>query len=270
MWCGSPSPPKIPFGAARVSPEKLIRVGLPRCPSFADDTLRKVTGNAAPRNTAGSRLTGEPDETFLDDLLQILLEPRGGKNPALDDRQRLLEILELNSRYLEGSGADANNAAIDKLALISLALWDLDSGVTHPMFKAKKLEHGAPDSTAIWRSRTILAIAFDYLMAAGVPSRVASKKISKTPGIEKLLSKGAKAETSLINWREGSAMGMVANELAREQWDWSRKIIDGLTGSPSDKQKFLKAEAERLIAVAAELYRRDLGLTPTLTPKRSA
>ena len=32
----------------------------------------------------------------------------------------------------------------------------------------------------------------------------------------------------------------------------SRKIIDGLTGSPSDKQKFLKAEADRLIAVAVE------------------
>ena len=56
MWCGSPSPPKIKFDAARVSPEKLIRISLPRCLSFADYTLRKVTGNAAPRNTSGSRL----------------------------------------------------------------------------------------------------------------------------------------------------------------------------------------------------------------------
>ena len=154
--------------------------------------------------------------------------------------------------YLERSGADANHAARDKLALISLAMWDLDDGVTHPMFKAKKLEHGAPDSSAIWRSRTILAVAFDYLMAAGVPSHVASKKISKTPGIEKLLSKGAKAETSLINWRVRLREGVVANELARDHWEKFQKVFDGLTGSPSDKQKILKAEAERLIAVAVE------------------
>ena len=59
---------------------------------------------------------------------------------------------------------------VTSLRSSGLALWDLDDGVTHPMFKAKKLEHGAPDSSAIWRSRTILAVAFDYLMAAGVPS----------------------------------------------------------------------------------------------------
>ena len=156
----------------------------------------------------------------------------------------------LISEYLDRSGADANNVASDKLALISLALWDLDDGVTHPMFKAKKLEHGAPDRTDIWRSRTLLAVALDYLIAARVPSRVASKKISKTPGIEKLLSKGAKAETSLINWRTRLSDGSVTNLLARTQWDQSRKVIDGLTGSPSDKQKILKAKAERLIAVA--------------------
>jgi hypothetical protein len=202
------------------------------------------------RQEVGS--TGEPDETFLDHLLQILLEPRGSQNSALDDRQRLLDILSLNSEYLERSGADANHAARDKLALISLAFWDLDNGVTHPMFKARKLEHGAPDSTAIWRSRTILAVAFDYLMAAGVPSRVALKKVSKTPGFEKLLSKGAKAETSLTNWRARLREGVVANELARDHWEKFRKVFDRLTGSPSDKQKFLKAEAERLIAVAIE------------------
>ena len=129
--------------------------------------------------------------------------------------------------YLDRSGADANHKAYEKLAVISLALWDLERGVTHPMFKAEKLEHGEPDSTDIWRSRTTLAIAFDYLMAAGVPSQDASKKISKTPGIEKLLSKGAKAETSLINWRTRLREGTVANELALEQWDWSRKFIAG-------------------------------------------
>ena len=206
-----------------------------------------------PKSPTEAGSTGEPDETFIDDLRHILLKSYGGKNPALDDRQRLLDILELNTKYLKRSGAGASHEAHDKLAVIGLALWDLDAGITHPMFKARKLGHGAPDSTDIWRSRTTLAIAFDYLMAAGVPSRDASKKISKTPGIEKLLIKGAKAETSLTNWRTRLSEGTVANELALEQWDWSRKFIEGLTGPPSDKHKKLKAEADRLIAVATKL-----------------
>jgi hypothetical protein len=205
-----------------------------------------------PKSQAKAGFTGKPDETFIDDLRHILLKSYGG-NPALDDRQRLLDILELNTKYLKRSGADASPEAHDKLAVIGLALWDLDAGITHPMFKAKKLVHGAPDSTDIWRSRATLAIAFDYLIAAGVPSRDASKKISKTPGIEKLLSKGAKAETSLINWRVRLSDKRAANDLAREHWDWSRKVIDGLTGPQSDKHKKLMAEADRLIAVAVKL-----------------
>ena len=43
-------------------------------------------------------------------------------------------------------------------------------------------------------------------------------------------------------------MGVVANELAREHGISPGSKLDGLTGSPSDKQKILKAEAERLIA----------------------
>ena len=132
-------------------------------------------------------------------------------------------------------------------------MWGLEHGVPHPMFETKKLGHGAPDRTDIWRSRTTLAIAFDYLIAAGVPSRDASKKISKTPGIEKLLGKGARAETSLINWRVRLGERTVANELALEQWDWSRKFIERLTGPPSDKHKKLKAEADRMVAVATKL-----------------
>ncbi len=127
---------------------------------------------------------GEPDEAFIDDLIHILLKSYGGKNPALDDRQRLLDILSLNTQYLKRSGADAktrqtrqDHKAYERLAVISLALWGLEHGVPHPMFETKKLGHGAPDRTDIWRSRTTLAIALDYLMAAGIPSQVASKKI---------------------------------------------------------------------------------------------
>jgi hypothetical protein len=195
---------------------------------------------------------GEPENEFLNHLFRILLGPYGGENSALDDRLRLVDILALNSEYLRRSGKDANYAARDKISQISVALLDLDNGVTHPIFEAKELGHGPPDSSVVWRSRTTLAIALDYLIEAKVPSYIALKKISETPGIEKLLSKGASAEKSPLNWRTTLGNGVVANEWAREQWEGSRKFIAELTGSPSEKRKVLKAEATRLIAAATE------------------
>jgi hypothetical protein len=195
--------------------------------------------------------SGEPEKTFLDYLLQILLEPYGGENPPADDRQRLIDILALNSEYLRRSGANAGFAARDKRALFMVALTDLDDGVTHPVFKAKKLSHGKRLNSAILRSRTTLAIALDYLIAAEVSVHVALKTVSKTPGIEKLLSgKNPNREKSPRNWRTRLNSGQFPTDLVREQWDQSRKFIAELTGSPSDKRKIFKAEAARLIAAA--------------------
>jgi hypothetical protein len=204
------------------------------------------------RSKAGSRHDGPKEKTFLDFLLQILLGPYGGENPAIDDRQRLVDILALNSQYLRRSGADADFAARDKLAVLMAALSDLNDGVTHPIFKAKKLSHGKRLNSVILRSRTTLAIALDYLIAAEVPAHVALKTISKTAGIEKLLSgKNPSREKSPRNWRTRLNSGQFPTDLVREQWDQSRKFIAGLTGSPSDKRKIFKAEAARLIVAAA-------------------
>ena len=74
---------------------------------------------AKPKSPTEEDSTGEPDETFIDDLRHILLKSYGGKNPALDDRQRLLDILELNTKYLKRSGADATMKAM--ISLRSLA-----------------------------------------------------------------------------------------------------------------------------------------------------
>ena len=68
-----------------------------------------------PKSPTEAGSTGEPDETFIDDLRHILLKSYGGKNPALDDRQRLLDILELNTKYLKRSGADATMKAMISL-----------------------------------------------------------------------------------------------------------------------------------------------------------
>ena len=63
-----------------------------------------------PKSPTEAGSTGKPDETFIDDLRHILLKSYGGKNPALDDRQRLLDILELNTKYLKRSHLLGQNA----------------------------------------------------------------------------------------------------------------------------------------------------------------
>ena len=55
---------RSPLGVARVDPENSDRSGLPRRP-FADDTLRKVTGNGIPKNT--DRKQAQPVSLSIDD-----------------------------------------------------------------------------------------------------------------------------------------------------------------------------------------------------------
>jgi hypothetical protein len=198
---------------------------------------------------AGS--TGGPEKTFSDYLDLIWLGSYGDEDAAVAHRHRLADTLALISTGLKKSGA--GYSVRDRLALVCSALWDLDDGVTHPIFKAKKLEHGKRLNSAIWRSRTTIAIALDFLMKAGVPETQALKQVSKIPGIEKLLSgKSPSKEKSPKNWRTRLDGGQFPTDLVREHWDWSRKFIAELTGSPSEKRKIFKAEAERLIAAAAE------------------
>jgi hypothetical protein len=201
------------------------------------------------RSKASSALA--PEKTFFDHLDLIWLRADGEESAATADRHRLVDTLGLISSALEKSRA--GYAVRDRLALVGSALLDLDDGVTHPMLKAKKLHHGKRLNSAIWRARTSVAVVLDFLMRAGVPETEALKRISKIPGIEKLLSgKIPNKEKSPKFWRIRLDSGQFPTDLVREQWSYSRKFIAELTGSPSEKRKVFKAEAERLIAVAAE------------------
>ena len=91
-------------------------------------------------------------------------------------------------------------------------------------------------------------------MKANVLEADALRQISKIPGIEKLLSgKNPSKEKSPKNWRTRLDSGLFPTDLVREQWDQSREFIAKLTGFPSEKRRVFKAEAKRLMAVAAEL-----------------
>jgi hypothetical protein len=195
--------------------------------------------------------TGGPEKTFFDYLKQIWLESYGVEDAAIAHRHRLAATLGLISMGLEKS--EAGYAVKDRLALVCSALWDLDDGVTHPIFKAKKLGHGARLNSVKWRSRTTIAMAYDFLREADVSETEALKQISQIPGIEKLLSgKSPSKEKSPKNWWTVLDRGNFPTDLVREQWGYTREFKARLTGFPSEKQKILKTEAERLIAGAAE------------------
>jgi hypothetical protein len=205
------------------------------------------------KKQVGAGCAGEREKTFLEYLLQTLLDPYGGESPPIADRQRLVDILALNSEYIRRSGADVNYAARDKIASLCVALSDLNDGVPHPIFQAKRLEHGKRLNSIIWRSRTTVAIALDYLIKANVSEAVALKQVANIPGIEKLLSgKNPSKQKSPKNWRVLLDSGQFPTDLVREQWGYSREFIAKMTGSPTEKRKIFKAEAERLIAAAAQ------------------
>jgi hypothetical protein len=211
--------------------------------------LREV--KAMPPEEKRPVTTGEPEKTFFDYLKQIWLDSYGDEDAAIAHRHRLAATLGLIAKGLDES--QAGYAVRDRLALVCAALLDLDDGVTHPIFKAKKLSHGPRLNSVIWRSRTTIAIAYDYLRKAKVSETVALKQISQIPSLEKLLSgKNPSKEKSPKNWWTVLDRGDFPTDLVREQWGYSREFIAKLTGSPSEKRKVLKAEAERLIAAAAE------------------
>jgi hypothetical protein len=208
--------------------------------------------------------------SFLYHLLQVLLFDYGGDDPAVGERERLIDLIALFFEYVQRSGADANFASRDKLARFMYELDDLNDGVPSPTFKAKKLDHGPRLSSGKWRSRTTIAGALDLLIKAKFSEEEALDKVSKIPGIEKLLSgKTPNKKKSPLNWRAGLVGGSYPTDLVREQWEASRKFIDIVemtVSSPSEKRKILEAEAMRLIAAAPEEIERGLGVTPTLTP----
>jgi hypothetical protein len=194
---------------------------------------------------------GSTEPNFFDYLKEIWLLSHGDEDAAVAHRHRLADTLGLIAMGLENS--EAGYAVRDRLALVCAVLLDLDDGVTHPIFKAKKLSHGKRLNSVIWRSRTTIAIAYDFLREADVSETGALKQISQIPGIEKLLSgKNPDKEKSPKNWWTVLDRGDFPTDLVREQWSYTREFKAGLTGSPSEKRKFFKAEAERLIAAAAE------------------
>jgi hypothetical protein len=243
---------KIGSNAARATARKAGSA--PACRAafaFADDTLRKVTGDAAQKNRSKAGSTKKPEKTFFHYLDLIWLKSHNDEETAVADRHRLVDTLGLIEEALEKSGS--GSAVRDKLALVGVALLDLDAGVTHPVFKAKKLGHGKRLNSAIHRARTSVAVALDFLMKAGVPETEALKRVSKIPGIEKLLSgKMPSKEKSPKNWRARLDSGLFPTDLVREQWGYSREFIAQLTGSPSKKRKIFKVQANRSIAVAAK------------------
>jgi hypothetical protein len=106
-------------------------------------------------------------KAYFDKTHQILLGPYPGKSadPHVIDRHRLIGFLELTGTLLRGLGAGED--LVNKLMTFSAASRDLDRGKQSPIFMAHKLSNSPPDSSAIWRLRTMLAIATDYLKRAG-------------------------------------------------------------------------------------------------------
>jgi hypothetical protein len=194
------------------------------------------------------------EQEFYDELHRLLQAPFEGEFPEL---RRWIEVHALGIRFMQYLGIEDH--LVDKAMVWLEALVDREEGVAAPILTVTR-KGEAPPTSAVWRARAALVIAYDYLVAAEMPEARALTKVADTPGIEKLLRrKGSTAEGSVKSWRQKLGEKSVSNDLANERWDASRVVIaafkKAVADDPASKgeaQEKLKAEAERLIAAAIE------------------
>ena len=194
-------------------------------------------------------------EQFAEEAYRIILKPYPdieNDSGPISERKRFMEFVALTREFLRLMSADEQ--LLQQIMVYYSALRDLSRGATHPILKPADLAHAPPLNSDVWRSRSTLAIALDYLVLAGISLREASKMVSKTHGIEKLLIKPtAKAESSVRNWRTTLDNKTVGNDAAAERWKASREYLSSIAGMDrTSRQDLLRGEGKRLLSVAAK------------------
>jgi hypothetical protein len=239
--------------------EKRSEAGSTGETSWKEIPLKELLGMLAPDLSSDDDEGLQTLKAYLIRTHQILLGPYPGTSaddPAVIDRHRFIEFLELTVALLRAIGAGED--LFNKLMTFSAALRDLDLGVTHPILNAKD-RRKPPLRSEIWRLRAMLAVALDYLERAKEHRTLedAARRVARTPGVEHLLSGRAKsadarkkaqkrdASTSVIKWRNTLRRGKGANATARRVWQASREELANIDGP----QGFRK-EAARLLGKA--------------------
>jgi hypothetical protein len=127
--------------------------------------------------------------------------------------QHTLGLREV-AKFLERIEADDD--LVEQVAGLSSAIFDLSSGIVHPILQPKKLKTRKADNTDVWQSRILVVGALGCLMLSGMGKKSeAAKYIAKKfPKLSRLCRTGAKLETSILSWEKSLLEKTIKNDVA--------------------------------------------------------
>jgi hypothetical protein len=183
------------------------------------------------------------------ELMLLSKQSYAGLSAVERDRQRLADVIARTAVFMGEAGAPAAQA---KLMSYYALLTDLDRGIDHPIFKARKRRGKPPPSSQQWLSRATVAIALDCYLRAKIPFKDAYNKIKQVPDIKRLVSTGSDLKKSVQNWRETLNAGSVDSRVANERWRAAQQIVaQSVAPDDASRKMLLCRHADYLLKVAA-------------------
>ena len=132
---------------------------------------------------------------------------------------RLCTINDLmdTARLLKSLGVEAN--IWKRFYNLASALDDLKHGIACPTLRADHVENRRPDTSAIWATRTKVALALDCLLRSGMSREAATAIVSRRQSLKSLLRPGTNLKTASLNWLSSLKRKTNKNEAARSLWN---------------------------------------------------
>jgi hypothetical protein len=147
-----------------------------------------------------------------------------------------------------------------------IAISELEDGIANPILAPRKLKSRAPVSGFIWIERARLVSAYELLLASGLRSSAAIKRIQEygnafDPLLEHSQHRGlATLVHSLQSWRKAFKEGKVASPLARSRYKRAMERVDAAKklATPTQIDEFARHVLEAgKVAVANLTIRKD-------------
>lgn len=166
--------------------------------------------------------------TYVAEMKLILVDIKDSDTPAMM-RNRFRSAQKANGRFF---GAIGEAGIAKRFAMFAYALDDLERGIMHPMFEAKKVGRGGrlPDSGEVWIGRALVAAAIRCFKNAGLDDGAIRMKLrSREKALSPLLRKGeqigirdnrrrANIRSSAFTWLKQFGEYAVDNVCAAERW----------------------------------------------------
>src|SRR5215467_5718908 len=177
-----------------------------------------------------------PLQEFLARLQQTMDQPANKSDPVRGERERLIAILVLLTRFISRVSVPVRKTVNPFLMDQVHHLRQLDKGIQSPVYKARSRAGSPADRYEIWNARRYVVTALEcYLLAKPnvKPDDEIRKIAQKNPCLERLI-RNATAETRFSNIQLQNAI---------KRWQKSFKEVT----APHDIQESWNRDYQRMV-----------------------